>query len=337
MARAKGKASAPPIARPIVALAEGRHRAIVDAVLPIIDGGRYPIKRIAGQPVSIRAHCFTDGHDKLRAVLRWQQEGAATVYEVEMTPLLNDVWSAEFTPPVPGRYRYTVCAWVDHFDSWRAELMRREDVADIRVALLVGAALIDEAAARSGGSDTMILQEWSRQLHAAGADKGADGAALKALALDPARAALIARHADRSRASSATLELIADRKQAGFSSWYELFPRSAGVVPGVHGTFADVERRLPYIADMGFDVLYLPPIHPIGRVNRKGRNNALSAEARRCRQSLGHRCRRGRAQSHSCRRSAVSMISAAFSTRRASSVWKSPWISRFSARPIIRM
>jgi starch synthase (maltosyl-transferring) len=256
---------------------EGRVRAVIDAVLPVVDGGRFPVKRIAGEAVGIEAHCFTDGHDKLRVVLRWRAIGASDEYEVDMQPQANDVWLAEFTPPRAGRYRYTVMAWVDHFESWRRELERREIQADIRVALEVGSALIDEAAGRATGSDAAILAEWSAQLRAAAADAGVDGGEQKAMALDAARASVVARHADRSLAATMTLELVADRKRAGFSSWYEMFPRSAGAEPGHHGTFRDVEARLPYLADMGFDVLYFPPIHPIGRINRKGTNNTLVA------------------------------------------------------------
>jgi starch synthase (maltosyl-transferring) len=256
---------------------EGRVRAVIDTVLPVVDGGRFPVKRIAGEAVGIEAHCFTDGHDRLRVVLRWHAIGASDEYEVDMQPQANDVWLAEFTPPRAGRYRYTVVAWVDHFESWRRELERRDDQSDIRVALQVGSALIDEAAGRATGSDAAILAEWSAQLRAAAADTGVDGGEQKAMALDAARAAIVARHANRSLAATMTLELVADRKRAGFSSWYEMFPRSAGAEPGHHGTFQDVEARLPYLADMGFDVLYFPPIHPIGRINRKGTNNILVA------------------------------------------------------------
>jgi starch synthase (maltosyl-transferring) len=260
---------------------EGRVRAVIDAVLPAVDGGRFAAKCIAGEAVAIEAHCFTDGHDRLRVVLRWGAAGtpvaagAGEEYEVEMKLSANDVWQAEFTPPRAGRYRYMVWAWVDHFESWRHELERRDDAADVRTALQVGAALIDAAAARAAGSDAAILAEWSAQLRAASAD--GEPSAQKALALDAARAAIVARYADRGLAVTAALELVADRKRAGFSSWYEMFPRSAAAEPGRHGTFLDVEARLPYLADMGFDVLYFPPIHPIGRVNRKGTNNALTA------------------------------------------------------------
>jgi starch synthase (maltosyl-transferring) len=263
----------------IEAAPDGRVRAVVDAVFPVVDAGRFPAKRVAGEPVRIDAHCFTDGHDKLRTVLNWQAVGDAKPFEVEMTALVNDVWTAEFTPPLPGRYRYTVIAWVDHFESWRRELERRDDEADIRIALLVGAGIVDAASQRAAGDEQSDLAAWASMLRDMANDRTnhPDSAAMKALALDPARGAIAARHADRSLATSMSLELIADRKRAQFSSWYELFPRSASVQPHVHGTFRDVEARLPYVAKLGFDVLYFPPIHPIGRVNRKGANNAVTA------------------------------------------------------------
>jgi starch synthase (maltosyl-transferring) len=253
--------------------------AVIDAVQPMVDGGRFPIKRIAGEAVRIEAHCFADGHNKLRVVLSWRLQGAGTCFEIDMQGRGNDVWIAEFTPPKPGRYEYTVIAWVDHFESWRSELDRRDDAIDIRVALQVGVGLIDEVKARASGTDVGTLSEWSAALREMTQDKAADPGAQKAMALDPARAAIVARHADRRFASRLTLELIADRERAQFSSWYELFPRSAAAQSGQHGTFADVEARLPYLAEMGFNVLYFPPIHPIGRTNRKGANNSLRARS----------------------------------------------------------
>jgi starch synthase (maltosyl-transferring) len=262
------------------AVAEGRTRAVIDAVLPSVDGGRFPAKRVAGEAVAIEAHCFTDGHDKLRVMLRWKRAGTADAeYEIEMRAQPNDVWAAEFVPPQPGRYQYTVTAWVDHFESWRREFERREEKSDLQTALAAGAALIDEAAARAAGSDAAILAEWSGQLRDSLKDPATEITGLKALALDPARAGIVARYADRTLSSAATLELIVDRKRAAFSSWYELFPRSAAAMVGQHGTFRDVQARLPYLAEMGFDVLYFPPIHPIGRVNRKGTNNSLRAKS----------------------------------------------------------
>jgi starch synthase (maltosyl-transferring) len=257
--------------------AQGRTRAVVEGVAPVIDGGRFRAKCIAGEPVRIEAHCFTDGHDKLAVALCWHASEASERYEVEMTAGANDVWTAQFTPPVPGRYRYTVLAWVDHFESWRRELERRNDRADIRIALTVGANLIDEAAARAGADDAPLLTGWAAQLRAMAADHSGlpDVAAMQGLGLDPAKGEIAKRYADRRFAASSSFELAADRKRAQFSSWYELFPRVAGSKQGAHGTFRDVQARLPYMARMGFDVLYMPPIHPIGHINRKGANNSL--------------------------------------------------------------
>jgi starch synthase (maltosyl-transferring) len=258
---------------------DGRVRAVIDKVLPTVDGGRFPAKRIAGESVTVEAHCLNDGHDKLRVVLRWKLQAAGSAdFEIDMKAQGNDVWTAEITPPKPGRYQCTVVAWVDHFESWRSEFERREDKNDIRVALESGAALIDEAAGRATGSDAVILGEWASQLRDSLKEAAAEVTGWRALALDPARADIVARYADQSLAVSAALDLTVDRKRAAFSSWYELFPRSAAAQIGQHGKFSDVEARLPYLAEMGFDVLYFPPIHPIGRVNRKGANNALRAK-----------------------------------------------------------
>ena len=256
---------------------EGRIRAVIETVTPVIDGGRFRAKCIAGEPVRIEAHCFTDGHDRLAALVRWHALDEPDSYEVDMTAQVNDVWTAQFTPPVPGRYRYTVLAWVDHFESWRRELERRNDLADIRIALNVGAVLIDAAAARAGSEDATLLANWANLLRTTAEDRSGlpDVAALQGVGLDPAKGAIVKRYADRRFAASSTFELVADRKRAQFSSWYELFPRIAPTEHGPHGTFRDVQARLPYMARMGFDVLYMPPIHPIGRINRKGANNAL--------------------------------------------------------------
>jgi starch synthase (maltosyl-transferring) len=273
----KRKGSPRPMESRLADVSEGRTRAIIDAVLPSIDGGRFAIKRIAGEAVSIEAHCFTDGHDRLRVVLRWHLEDRDPVHEVNMMPASNDVWRGEFTPPVPGRYHYSISAWVDPFESWRSELEHRSDPADVCVAIQVGSALIADAMTRATGSDAMILSEWSRELDAAPVPPTGDAASLKTLALDAARSAIVAKYANRDLSVTVTRELVADRERAVFSSWYELFPRSAAQQEGRHGTFKDVASRLPYLAQMGFDVLYFPPIHPIGRINRKGPNNTLTA------------------------------------------------------------
>jgi len=255
---------------------DGRVRAVIDAVRPAVDGGRFAVKRVAGEPLEVEAHCFADGHDVLRAVLAWRGEDAAAWQEVEMRALGNDVWRAQFTPAQIGRYRYTVAAWVDRFATWRHDFERREDADDVRVAALAGAEVVEQAAARATGADARQLKDWAARLRAA---KKLDE--IRAAALDEAMAAIAARHPDRSHEARWGVEmpLVVERERARFSAWYELFPRSAAAEPGRHGTFQDVEKRLPYIAELGFDVLYLPPIHPVGRERRKGKNNAVAASA----------------------------------------------------------
>ena len=276
---------------------DGRIRAVIDAVLPSVDGGRFPVKRNAGASVKITAHCFADGHDVLRVVLQWRplggDESTAKRHEIPMVARGNDVWEAEFTPPTPGRYAYTVAAWVDPFDSWRHELMRRVDADDIRIAVQVGAVEIVAASGRAEGADRTALAEWAKLLQKSATGKvehtsvpvvnaasTVPADTLKTLALDEEMAAVMARYPDRrfEARHAVELPLTAERARAGFSTWYELFPRSAAGESGIHGTFKDVEARLPAIASMGFDVLYFPPIHPIGFVNRKGRNNSLVTE-----------------------------------------------------------
>jgi starch synthase (maltosyl-transferring) len=276
--------------------AHGQQRAVIDAVLPSVDGGRFAVKCVAGDLFTVTAHCFGDGHDALRVMLRWRAEeassdGAATgadkggaheenVHEVEMRHVGNDEWTAAFTPPVPGRYVYTVQAWVDHFVSWRHELARRIDPGDIRLAVLIGADLLEAAARRASQADKVYLNEAAKRWRLQAAASEADGEALKAVALDEAIITLASRYPDRQHASQWPLcmPLVADRMRARFSTWYELFPRSAAGRAGQHGTLADVMALLPYVAAMGFDVLYLPPVHPIGREKRKGRNNAETAQ-----------------------------------------------------------
>ncbi|OGA38353.1 MAG: alpha-1,4-glucan--maltose-1-phosphate maltosyltransferase [Betaproteobacteria bacterium RIFCSPLOWO2_12_FULL_62_13] len=253
---------------------DGRARAAIDGVFPSVDGGRFAIKRIAGDRITVEADCFADGHDALRVVLRWRGEDETAWREVDMAHLGNDRWRASFVPETSGAYRYTVTAWVDHFLSWRNEFARREDAEDLRIAALIGAGLIGEVAARAKGAHRRRLSDWASRLKAeSGVQK------LRAIALDEELAQITARYPERSLAALWPVEmpLVVDRERARYSTWYELFPRSTSPEPGRHGTFRDCEARLPYVAELGFDVLYLSPIHPIGRERRKGRNNALVA------------------------------------------------------------
>jgi starch synthase (maltosyl-transferring) len=256
--------------------ADGRVRAAIEAITPSVDGGRFAAKRIAGDPVVVEADCFADGHDALGARLLWRRESETGWHEEPMSSLGNDRWRGSFRVDAPGRYRYTVTAWVDAFLSWRQDLARREDASDIQVAARVGAELIEAAADRATGEDRARLGEWAIALRG---DR--DAPALRRLGLDEALGRLAQRYPDRRFAATHPVELplVVDRERARFGAWYEMFPRSTSPEPGRHGTFRDCEARLEYVASMGFDVLYLPPIHPIGRAQRKGPNNALASAA----------------------------------------------------------
>lgn len=288
--RTRAKLAVVPAPEPVLP-EHGQARAVIDAVLPQVDAGRFAVKRVVGEPLAVTAHVFTDGHDKVRARLCWRTEGADSWQETEMQAEGNDVWSASCTPDAQGRWRYTVCAWVDHFQSWRAELLRRVDLADILIAARVGAELVRQASERAEGEDRTKLASLAENLRSRAETAGRatiaemdsvslEVASIKDAALSDDLAALADRWPDRSHAvwwSAEGLPLVVDRERAAFSSWYEMFPRSAALEQGRHGTFKDVQARLPYVAEMGFDVLYLPPIHPIGRARRKGRNNTLVA------------------------------------------------------------
>ncbi len=257
---------------------EGRGRTVIESVTPQVDGGRFAAKRVAGDEVVVEADCFADGHDAVVAVVCWRRDGAENWHAAAMVSLGNDRWRGQFKVGEIGRWWYTVSAWVDNFQSWRRDLARRVDPEDIRIAALVGAQLIDEAATRADGGDREALVAWAQRLRDDAAQADADPEALKANGLDAPLGEIAARRPDRRFATThAALPLDVDRPLARFGAWYELFPRSAGTVQGAHGTFRNVIDRLPEIAAMGFDVLYLPPIHPVGRKRRKGPNNALVA------------------------------------------------------------
>jgi starch synthase (maltosyl-transferring) len=254
--------------------AEGRARAVIEAITPSVDGGRFAAKRVVGDTVHVEADCFTDGHDVIACRVRYRHDEETDWHETPMEPLGNDRWRGAFPVTSLGRYRYTVTAWVDAFLSWRHDFARRLEPDDLRIAARVGAELIAAAAKRAKGEDAPQLAQWSKALLAAD-----DPDELQRIALDESLAGIARRHPDRSFATTFPVEfpLVVDRVRARFSSWYELFPRSCSESPDVHGTFDDCAARVSYVAAMGFDVLYLPPIHPIGRVRRKGPNNALVA------------------------------------------------------------
>ena len=279
-------------------LADGRRRVVIESVSPEVEGGRFPSKRSLGERVAIEADVFADGHDAISCVLRYRHQSETAWTEVPMLALGNDRWRAEFAASELGRYVYTVQGWVDPFQTWRLQLAKRVVAGqDVAPEMEVGAQLVEAAAGRAQGADATALLKHAEALRSG---RDAAGVPVKSPLPNPLPGGerelpsrlpggekvsnqlidLMDRHPDRSEAVTypRELEMLVDPLRARFSAWYELFPRSAGE-PGRHGTFRDVEQRLPYISSMGFDVLYMPPIHPIGRTNRKGANNTVRASS----------------------------------------------------------
>jgi starch synthase (maltosyl-transferring) len=254
---------------------EAQQRVIIDRVFPEIDGGRYPIKRTVGEKITVTAHLFADGHDRLSAILLYKPKSEQTWSEVALQPMGNDVWEGAFTPILNQPYQYTVEGWIDRFGSWREDLIKRVHAGqDVAGEMLEGAILLTQASRRASGVDQEALRAAAERLSSDRPQKERIAAAL-----DETLAETISRYPDRSRSTryDRVLEVTVDRIRARFGAWYEMFPRSAGPDPLRSATFREAESRLPEIASMGFDVLYLPPIHPIGKSFRKGPNNALVA------------------------------------------------------------
>ena len=254
-------------------------RVVIERVTPEVDGGRFPIKRVTGERVRVQATLFTEGHDRLGAVLRHRRGGADTWCEVPMRALPNDCYEAAFRVGPVGVHEYTLEAWIDRFGSWRAGLAKKIEAGlDVSSELLEGAGLVEQASRRAAtagfDADAEWLAEQARALRAPG-----DPAACATHALSEALSEALVRHPDRAGAATLgrVLEVQVECARAGASAWYEFFPRSCAAEPGTHGTFRDCEARLDYVASMGFDVVYLPPVHPIGRSHRKGPNNTTVA------------------------------------------------------------
>ncbi|MGB0128702.1 MAG: alpha-1,4-glucan--maltose-1-phosphate maltosyltransferase [Rhodocyclaceae bacterium] len=257
--------------------ASGRVRVIIEGVKPQVDGGRFPIKRCVGETVRVEADIFVDGHDAISCDLLYRHGPNDAWQRTPLEPLVNDRWHAAFTVTRLGEYAYTLEAWVDPFETWRRELVKRRKAGqDLALPMLTGALMAENAALRAKGTDAQRLKTWAADLRAA---DPADDASYQT-ALEQDIAALMRRFPDAETVGRFDRELrvTVDRERARFSTWYELFPRSCSDDPQRHGTFGDCEARLPYIAQMGFDVLYMPPIHPIGLTERKGRNNSTVSE-----------------------------------------------------------
>jgi starch synthase (maltosyl-transferring) len=241
-------------------------------VTPEIDSGRFAAKRTVGEKVTVEADIFADGHDAVACLMRYRHESTADWNEVPLVALANDRWRAEFVVTELGTYLFTLEGWIDPFETWSRQFAKRVEAGqDVAQELEVAARLVEGAAARAAGPDGTKLIAYAAQLR--------KGKAAATAALGSDLAELMDRHADRSLSVTYGRELrvIVEAERARYGAWYEMFPRSAGKA-GKHGTFRDVEDWLPYISGMGFDVLYFPPIHPIGRSHRKGANNSPQAK-----------------------------------------------------------
>jgi starch synthase (maltosyl-transferring) len=253
---------------------DGRQRVVIENVMPTIDGGRFAVKRTVGQRLIVTADVFADGHDVVRAVLLFREAGTDAWHEAPMTDLGNDAWRGGFPLDAMGVYEFTVCGWVDAFESWHRDLKKRIEAGqEIGVDLQIGAQLAGQAARRARGDDARRLTEWQTVLAAGSAARARYDAGASDLEM------LARTYPDRSLATQpAPFRVRVDRPKARFSTWYELFPRSTSGEATRHGTFRDCAQWLPRLAEMGFDVVYLPPIHPIGTTFRKGKNNAVAAQ-----------------------------------------------------------
>jgi starch synthase (maltosyl-transferring) len=245
-----------------------RHRIYIEDVYPLVDGGRFPVKQTVGEEVAVWADIFRDGHAVLAADLVWRREEAEKWFRVPMVLQDNDRWRASFTPQKTGHYVYAIEAWTDVFATWRRNFLTKRDAGlDVSLEVEEGRNLLTDLRLKSAEGGRLI-----REASAAGLAE--NPASL--LSEELAAAARSGQRSDLTR--SANFPLLADRPIARAGAWYEMMPRSQSSVPGRHGTFDDCINRLPDIAALGFDVLYLTPIHPIGRTNRKGRNNSLGCE-----------------------------------------------------------
>ncbi|MFC1576847.1 alpha-1,4-glucan--maltose-1-phosphate maltosyltransferase [Candidatus Omnitrophota bacterium] len=251
---------------------DGRRRVIIDNITPEIDGGNIPIKRAIGESVTVRADVYADGHDDVAAALLYRSSDKNNWTEIPMRRIAQDTWEAEFSVTEISIYSYTIRGWINSFDTWKKCLKKKIDAnQDVSVDITVGLQHIENVVKEISGKDAKKLNDILLSLK-----EEKDTSKLIHRILNEELSSVFIKYPDKKTASTYNkyLQVIAERKRALFSAWYELFPRSWSETQGKHGTFRDCERLLPEIARMGFNVLYLPPIHPIGKKNRKGKNNA---------------------------------------------------------------
>ena len=252
---------------------DGRRRVVIENVTPRVDDGAFPVKRIVGDDVVVEADVFADGHDEISAVLACTGGAPDRWREVPMSHVDNDRWRASFRIDKLCTYSYTVVAWIDYFGTWRKALVKKIQAGqDIAVELREGVERIRGAAGRAGGDDGKRLRDIADEV---AGERDYSAAVSRVCARD--LGSLMDMYPDRGLATRHEREyhVSVDRAKARFSSWYELFPRSCAL--SGHGTLSDCAEMVPEIAKTGFDVLYLPPIHPIGATNRKGKDNAPAA------------------------------------------------------------
>jgi starch synthase (maltosyl-transferring) len=262
----------------VVAIRPGAsHRTVVEGVTPAVDGGTVPARRVAGDTVLVEAVVFAEGMEEVGAELAVRQEGHQEVVRSPMVSLGNDRFRGSFDVPETGLYRFTVRGWVDPLASWRARAMKWATAGALSAAdLAEGAELLDQESRRQRGAGGKARYEASQEL----VRLSATPEAATEFALDVTRSWLFRTRPGRGTSVTTfrpDLAVAVDPPSARSSAWYELFPRSASVVKGRSGNFRDLDPWVERIADLGFDVLYLPPIHPIGHTHRKGRNNATEA------------------------------------------------------------
>ncbi|WP_336486118.1 maltotransferase domain-containing protein [Methylobacterium nigriterrae] len=254
----------------------GEGRVVIEAVTPEIDGGRSAVKRVVGESLQVEADIFSDGHEIINAAILSRVVGEAEWRRDPMVFVDNDRWSGHFPLERNARYEFTIEAWRDAFSSWVRDTMKKRDAGiDVTLETIEGIEIVQTAADLASGRDKERL---AAVVSALAAEETGSTAQLRRI-LEPETTKLIRRNAERVNATRypVAVPVIADRLAARFSAWYEIFPRSQSGDPNRHGTFDDVIARLPEIRELGFDVLYFTPIHPVGRTNRKGKNNTLKA------------------------------------------------------------
>jgi starch synthase (maltosyl-transferring) len=253
-----------------------RQRVIIENVKPQVDAGRYSIKRTVNEPVNITADIFGDGHDAIRAAVQYRKQGAKKWNEQLLTATGNDTFMGTFRLSEEGHFEYRVIAWIDHLQNWYNGFLKKQAAGQhLSLELEEGAILLKKTAATYSKAVGKTLLDKAAQLR----DKEGYREAVRAILSEDFRK-LVAEHPFKQFVTEhdPVLKVIVQRKKVLFSSWYEFFPRSASPEPGKHGTFKDAEALIPRVAELGFDILYFPPIHPVGEINRKGKNNSTTAE-----------------------------------------------------------